>query len=269
VTALPDTVHAPSDVRAKAPPRFSARAWQTILAASFFPLWAGFALLPDIHFGVRAPAVAMLMVLAGVGAEMAASPSSGGKRKTGAGTLWIVPAGAVLALMWWLATTTERPAAATPLAAAAVILSMALQRIECAGPELLRGAAHALNIGAVFALAFGAYILSAAWGGVMGTSVVAATTAPATMVVLRGVDAPPKQLIALTGVSVILVGELAAVLLGGTHSPLAASGALLLGLYLVSAVCHALLERAPLRAYVEVIVVALIATAFVATAIAR
>jgi hypothetical protein len=129
---------------------------------------------------------------------------------------------------------------------------MLIQRAEVAGPPGLRPGAHAVTIGLAFAIAFVFYVTSAHARASWSLLVVAAATIFAAWVLLRDARASRSSVLGLAGATAVVVTELAFVLLGGPASPGVCAALLVLTVYALSGVSHAVLDAATRHVYVEI-----------------
>jgi hypothetical protein len=234
----------------------------------FVATWLGFALLPDTHAMLRPPAAIGLAALVGVGSELALRRVAG---SDGAfiNTAWIIPAGAVLAMVGWFSTIPERPWFVGLLGAAFIVGLVYLQTVELSGPAFLQGPAHALNIGVGFALAFGAYVVAAPASPIVAMGLSLLASAAGALIVLRRGKRLDMPAILYAGVTALAVMQVAWILYGGRATPVTFGALLVLALYGTSGVGHAILDRAPARAYVEVIAVTVVSLGAIALVAAR
>ena len=182
------------------------------------------------------------------------------------GTRWVVPSGAVLAIVGWLSSLPERSVLLAPLGAGLIIGLVFLQAVEAADSDPVRGAAHATNIGAGFALAFGAYILATSIPMLAAVPVAFLVSAAVALVVLRGEEELRSEGLTYAVVIALGIAELTSILYGARVSPLLFSAVLVLALYATSGICHAILDRASRHAYIEVAAVTLVSLSAVVIA---
>jgi hypothetical protein len=241
------------------------RRWRLVAPTSFLVLLLGFVLVPDTYPALRTPLVLLVAAFAGLSGEMMApSPPPGIIR-----SLWVVPAGLVLVLASWFADVPERPGGLALAAAVAVLVVTGLQAGEWSGRRLLFSTSHAISIGLGYALALRVFYLATGMPVPVGAAVGVAVSAVVTLVVLRGPEVPLPQHAAFTGVAALVAGELFWVLLASPAPPLVCGLLGLLGLYATSSLCHAMLDQAPPRAYVEVLAVTLTSFLIVTLALVR
>ncbi|HZT08453.1 MAG TPA: hypothetical protein VFC51_15625 [Chloroflexota bacterium] len=217
---------------------------------------------------LRVPAAIVLAGFVGIGAQLGlgGATSEHPLRLT---TAWVNPAGSVLAIVGWLSVVGERSWAIGPIAAAGVVGTVCLQAVEMGGTGPIRSAAHVVNIGAGFAVAFAGYTLAARASAHVAPAIVFVLSAAITLVVLRDQPAVGRQACILALVSALATVELWWVLHASPVPPLVFSAVLVLGLYATSGLCHAILDEAPVHAYVEIGVVTLVSLGVVLIAGAR
>ena len=258
-------------------PRLSWRAILPLLAdgratilATAPVVWLGVALLPDLHSSVRLPAWIALATFVGLGSEVAArvvAPETAWRR--GWGTFWFVPAGTALLAIIWFSVFPDRPRSLAPIAVLAVIAVMIIQRVELVGPQPFRAGAHAISIGLAFAIAFVVYATYAHARANWSLALVVMATAFAALTLFRDARASRRSILSLTGVSAIVVLELALVLGGGPAAPWVSAALLVLALYGSAGVSHAALEEAPRHVYVELLLVSVAGLVAIAVGAAR
>jgi hypothetical protein len=243
--------------------------WRAVLPAAFLALWVGFSLLPNAHLALRVPTTISLAFLIGVGAELCArAPERGAIGRLAARTLWIIPTGATVVILVLLASTGPQLSSATPLLAAGVVATMGLQVLEVSGSRALGSWSRPVNTGVAFALALAVFVLTPSLHTVVGAAVNALVGALVALVVLRGCRATAWELTGFVGLAACLTGELG-LMLDDVRPPFLTSLVLLLGLYAVSTTAQAVLDRAPRRAYAEVVLVTVTALALAALAVSR
>ena len=225
----------------------------------------GFALVPDTYGVIRAPLTILLAAFAGLSGEMMA-PSLPTRVIR---SQWVVPGGLVMVLTSWFAEVPDRPGSLAFAAAVFVLLVCGLQAGEWSGVRSLRAISHALSIGLAYALGFRVFYLITGMPIPLGVALGVGVSALVTLVVLRGPSVSVRAHAALTAVSALVAGELTWVLLASPTPPLGCAILSLLGLYAVSTVCHAQLDYAPPRAYLEVLAVALTGFLIVTLALVR
>jgi hypothetical protein len=123
-----------------------------------------------------------------------------------------------------------------------------------------------MNIGAGFALAFGAYVFAASLPLLSAVVLALLASGVIALVVLRGQEELKRSGLTYAAVVAIGVAELAWLLHGERVSPLLFGAVLVLALYASSGICHALLDRAPRQAYLEVAAVTLVSLSAVVIA---
>jgi hypothetical protein len=229
--------------------------WRAVAPSAFLALWMGFVLLPGTHPALRAPATLILAALVGFGAELCArTPARGGLALMTRGTLWIIPAAATAVLVMLLGSLGSRIGLIAPLLAVIVVGTMALQAIEVSGPSTAASIARSLNTGLAFAVAFAVFGFMAVWDAAASGFIDALVGALVAVVIVRGCHATWGERITYVGLSAMLVAQMG-LMLQDAQSPFLAAGILLLGLYAVATTAQAMLDRAPRRAYVEVVLV--------------
>ena len=248
------TVSAPRQPsRALAPLLADGRA---TLLATVPVVWLGVALLPDLHSSLRLPAWLAFAAVVGVGSEIGArivAPEAAWRR--GWGSFWFVPAGSAVLAVVWFSVFPDRPRSLAPLAVLTVLAVMMIQRLELSGPPPLRAGAHAISIGLAFAIAFVVYTTSAHAEAPWSLPMAAGATTFAALTLLRDARASRQSILGLAAVITVVVTELALVLSAGPAVPWLCAALLILALYACSGVCHAVLERAPRHAYLELLLV--------------
>jgi len=243
---------------------------RSIFPATFPALWLGFAFLPGLHLALQVPVTLALATLVGVGAELSNRTSAAPRAwRQALGALWFVPSGCVIVAVLWLSASGTPPPALAPVAALGVLGLMSLQRLELGGPRAIRGIAHAVNIGAAFAIAFAAYAVAAKLPAATGAALVVASTLPAALVVLRGTRSSQTESLLYPGVTALAVGELALVLHAATAPVFVSAALLVVALYAVSGVCRARLDAGPRRVYVELAITSVAALLAVGAATIR
>jgi hypothetical protein len=243
--------------------------WRAVLPAAYLALWVGFSLLPDAHPMLRVPTTVALALFIGVGTELCArSPQRGAIGRLARRTLWIVPAGTTIVTVMLLGSVSLRPSPATPLLAAAVIAIAGLQIMEISEWRALGSWSRLANTGVAFALALAVFVGTPALHIVIGAGLNSLVSALVALVLLRGCRASVRELAAYVGVTAAVVGELS-VMVHDARPPYLTALVPLLGLYAISTTAQATLDRAPRRAYAEVVLVTVISLALVAIAVGR
>ncbi len=235
-----------------------AQPWRVVLPTMFVALWLGFTLLPETHALLRIPAAIALAGLVGLGCQLGGRLPQRPHRRTPLATVWIIPSGGTLAAVAWLSPLPERWWLLPPACALLIVGLVFLQTVELTGPDGVRAAAHAMNIGAGFALAYGAYVLAYTAPALVAVALNFAVSTAVALVVLRSEGEFRRDRLEYAAVAAVAVAELGWVLYGSRASAFSFAAVLVLGLYATSGICHAILDRAPIRAYVEVATVTLI-----------
>lgn len=235
--------------------------------ALFLALWAAFAigaeLAPPGRFLLAVGVAAAAGAAAEVAARLARAETVWARES---GTLWVLPAAAVLGALAWLPALASRPSLLAPLAALAVLGLIAVEVAELVGPYRTRPAAHAVSIGIGFALAFVAYLNAAHLPRPGGVFLVALASLAVSVVILRGPGIRRRDVVIYGVPTGLVVAAVSIVLMGANLPPVGSAALLVVAAYAASGTTHAWLDAAPRRAYLELAAVALAAVLAIAAA---